>query len=131
MALTLAIFDETVRGERMHTARVKLASEQCTVRQLLEQRVAQEVRRYNLERPVCARMLVRPHDADETAQGFRQRQHRDLDATRALAAALDAFTSQSLTVQVNGQLIKDLDQALTLSPSSEVVFVSLMSITGG
>ena len=131
MALTLLVNDETVRGERTHTARVKLEAAQCSVRQLLEQRIRQEAKRFNLERPVVFRALVRPADADETAQGFRMRRHRDVDADAQIRAALEACASGSLTVHIDGKAVLDIDAPVALNAESQVTFISLMPVVGG
>ena len=131
MQSTLVVFDETARGERTHRVQLKLVSERLTVRELIERRVEAEVERFNLQRPINFKALVQPKDAEETAQGYRLRQHRDLDWREQADEAVKAFQEKCFFVMVDNKEIKELDQELTITDTTEIAFVKLMPIVGG
>lgn len=131
MQTSLTVFDETARGERTHRVHLKLASERLTLRELITRRVQAEVERFNLQRPVNFKALVQPTGAQETPNGYRLLQHRDLDWQVQLEEALKAFETNSFFVMVDNKDIKDLDQEITLTPGSDVVFIKVMPVIGG
>jgi hypothetical protein len=47
------------------------------------------------------------------------------------AMALEGFTRNSFFLLIDGQQITDLDQVITLKPTSDVTFVRLMPLKGG
>jgi len=131
MPSTLTVFDETARGERTHRVQLKLASERLTLRELIERRVQAEAESFNLRRPVNFRALVQPADAEETSQGYRLRQHRDLDWKVQCEEALKAFENKAFFVMVDHREVQSLDHELTITPSTDVSFIKLMPVVGG
>lgn len=128
---SMVIFDETARGERTHRVQIKLVSERLSLRELIQRRVQSEVERFNLQRPINFKALVQPRDAEETAQGFRLRQHRDLDWQEQAEEAIKAFENQSFFVMVDHKDIKDLDQEITITDNTDIAFVKLMPVIAG
>lgn len=131
MGAVLFIRDESAGGQELHRYRLKVASLPLTAEQLLRQRVREEAERFNRERPVCYRALVVPDGAEDTGQGFRLSQHRDLDQEAQVAAALKAFGDGLLSMYVANRLIKDINETLPVEELDEVSFVRLGPIVAG
>lgn len=131
MPSTLTVFDESARGERTNRVRLKLASERLTLRELITRRVQSEVERFNLQRPVNFKALVQPADAQETPNGFRLLQHRDLDSQKQVDEAIKAFENNAFFVLVDQKDIKDLDQELAVTDTVDIAFVKVMPVVGG
>ena len=131
MSSTLTVFDETARGERTHRIRLKLVSERLSLRELIERRVQVEAESFNLRRPVNFQALVKPVGAEETAQGFRLREHRDLDWHVQAEEAIKAFENKAFFVMVDHKEIKDLGQEITVTDTTDIAFIKLMPVIGG
>lgn len=131
MVSTLVVFDETARGERIHRVQLKLVSERITVRELIARRIQSEVEKFNLQRPINFKALVQPKDAEETPQGYRLRQHRDLDWRVQADEAEKAFENKGFFVMVDHKEIKDLEQEITIADNTDIAFVKLMPIVAG
>lgn len=131
MTATVTVHDETASGEKIHTLKVQLPQAHVSVRELIQHRIQQEARKFNLERPVCFHALVQPLEAQETSRGFRLPVHRDVDWEQQSAAALNAFVKKNISVLVNGREMQDLDGELDLNEATVVSFVKLMPIVAG
>ena len=131
MESTLIVFDETARGERTHRVQLKLVSERITIRDLIARRVQSEVEKFNLQRPINFKALVQPKDAEETSQGYRLRQHRDLDSQVHVDEAIKAFENQRFFVMVDHKDVNDLGAEITIADNTDIAFVKLMPIIGG
>lgn len=131
MIAKLTVLDETARGECTNRVRIELASEKLTLQELITRRVHAEVKMFNLMRPVTFKALVQPADAEETPNGFRMRQHRDLDPDKIVERAVRAFEEKLFYVEVDHQVVKNLGDEFVITPTTSVSFVKLMPITGG
>src|SRR4051812_28171551 len=78
-AATLTIRDETATGQSVGETVIEFLTERVTVRELIRSRVYQEVQDYNRRQPETFRGLVQPTDAEQTLNGFRVRNHRQID----------------------------------------------------
>ena len=82
-----------------------------------------------------ARALSAAEIAEGAARGKVDMGGRDLDQAvddeQAVAAALQAFEDGIYLVAVDGRELRDLDQAVYLSPDSRVTFIRLALLAGG
>ena len=128
---TITIRDETLTGQSIGEHPLDLLTERVTVRELIRSRVYQEVQDYNRRQPETFRGLVRPTDAEETLNGFRVRNHRQLDWKEQFEKACDAFERNGFFVLVNDRQPDSLDEELTIDPTKTVTFVKLVPLVGG
>jgi hypothetical protein len=128
---TITIRDETLTGQSIAEHPLDLLTERVTVRELIRSRVYQEVQDYNRRKPETFRGLVRPTDAEETLNGFRVRNHRQLDWKQQFEKACDAFERNGFFVLVNDRQPDSLDEELTIDPTKTVTFVKLVPLVGG
>lgn len=132
MTHTLLIQDETATGAVLHRLALELAQETITVRQLIEQRVRQEVAAYNEQRQAAVFAgLVQPTDAERVLNGVRQRQFRPIDAEKQLYKALEAFQQNGYFILVNDRQVESLDEQIWLGPGATAAFVKLTPLVGG
>jgi hypothetical protein len=76
VSATLMIRDETATGVPVHEFPLEFQSERITVRELIRERVYQEVSEYNFRsrrEDGVFRGLVQPTDAERTLNGFKVR----------------------------------------------------------
>lgn len=131
MTTIVMVKDESARGEKINSLRLTLASEKVTLEELIKRRVQQEVQKFNLQRPVCFKALVKPKGAEETSGGYRMKTHRDLDADEQVKHALEGFKSKNFFVTLNGKQIQNLSDEIVITDTSEVSFVCFMPVVGG
>lgn len=129
MSVALKIIDQ-VPGARPRVMReLRLASERTTLRQLLKQRIDEEVAEINAGK-AAARSLVTPEER-LAAAGGKKPPPRPVDADRQLAAAVEAFERRRIVVIVGRQQILDLDESFGIEPGAEVTFLKLVPLVGG
>ena len=129
MAVWIDVIDETTAGERRAAGAFRFETAAVTLRHLIRLRVQQEVERQNLAQPQSFRGLVPPDEAERILNGARER--RPLDWEKQFEKALAAFRGNTLVVLVDGRQITGLDQAIELTPRSEVTFLQLVPLVGG
>ena len=131
MAAMLPVHDERTTGERTHSVRLSFPTEKLTVRELIRERIYQEVQDYNLKESEYFNGLVEPSDAEKTLNGFKLRKRRKIDWEEQFARALDAFGRNGFFILVGDRQAERLDEELVVSGDTEVSFVKLVPLVGG
>jgi len=133
MPATLTVYDETTTGDRGEPIVLEFLTEHITVRELVRQRVYQEVQDYNLnlaQQPVF-RGLVQPTDAEQTLNGYKLKTKRQIDWQRQFDKAIEGFNASRILVLVNDRQAESLDEELTITPETTVTFLKLVLLVGG
>ena len=133
MPATLTYHDETTAGSRGDTAELTFPTERITVRELIRERVYQEVQDHNRRldpRPTFAG-LVQPTDAERTLNGYRLKEPRQIDWKPQFEAALAGFEKNHILVLVNDHQAASLDEAIEITRGTEVSFLKLTPLVGG
>lgn len=132
MQAALRIVDETPRGEVLHEVRLTLVRERVTAREIITQRVRQEVEAFNAQSAAqIFRGLVQPTDTEAELNGYRLRTRRPLDAEAQCTEALRAFGANGFFMLANGRQIEALDEEIVVTPETKVAFVKLVPLVGG
>src|SRR4051794_10849783 len=76
MGISLTVHDETIFGSKDNPLTLDFLKEMITVRELIRERVYEEVRQYNAATPEYFRGLVQPTNAETTLNGLRLRDRR-------------------------------------------------------
>jgi len=129
--MLIAIKDETFAGDLLNEIELEFASELVTVKDIIEARVLEEVRRYNDKRPEFFNGLVEPSDAERTLNGFKLKNKRAVDAEKQVYIALDAFTRNAFFMLVDDRQAETLEEEVRLSKSTRISFVKLTPLVGG
>lgn len=128
------IRDETATGQAVHSFLLEFASENITVRDLIRERVYQEVTEYNFRSRREGGVfngLVQPTDAERTLNGFKVPKGRDIDWEAQFDRAIDAFGRNGFFILVDDRQTETLDESIVISPSTNVSFVKLTPLVGG
>jgi hypothetical protein len=128
---TITIRDETLTGQSIAEYPLDLLTERVTVRELIRSRVYQEVQDYNRRRPETFHGLVQPTAAEQTLNGFRVREHQQIEWKRQFERACDAFEHNGFFVLVDDRQPDSLDEEITVTPDTCVSFVKLVPLVGG
>ena len=133
MLTKLLIRDETTAslGKAEHTFTVHVSGESISIRELIRQRVTQEVEEFNSRQPAVFRMLVQPSDAERTLNGFKFHKPHLVDPVRQYERAIEAFEGNGFIVLVDDYQVQNLDDEIALRPETSVTFLKLVPLVGG
>lgn len=136
MAVTLTIRDETPSGGVVHELPLEFPTERITIRDLIRERVYQEVQDFNRQQhEKVFRGLVQPSDTERVLNGvrpeFRLKEHRQIDWKEQFEKATEAFSRNGYFVLIDDRQAESLDQEIDIRPSSQVSFVKLTPLVGG
>jgi hypothetical protein len=133
MLTKLLIRDETTAslGKAEHTFIVHVSGETISIRELIRQRVTQEVEDFNNRQPVVFRMLVQPNDTERTLNGFKFHKPRLVDPVTQYEKAIEAFNGNGFIVLVDDYQVQELDDEIALHPDTRVTFLKLVPLVGG
>ena len=133
MLTKLLIRDETTTslGKAEHTFTVHVSGETISVRELIRQRVYQEVQEFNSRQPAVFRMLVQPNDTERMLNGFKFHKPRLVDPETQYEKAIEAFQGNGFIVLVDDRQLEDLETEIPLFPETSVTFLKLVPLVGG
>lgn len=133
MNTTLTIRDETTYSFNANAFdfTISLAAEVVTARELIRERVRQEVEEYNARQPDYFRGLVQPADAERTLNGFKLRQARTLDWEEQYQKAVEAFYRNGFILLVDDRQVEEIDALIEVKPRTTVTFLKLIPLVGG
>lgn len=136
MSITLTIRDETAAGRVYSETPLQIPTERITVRELIRERVYQEVQDFNRQQEASVfRGLVQPSDAERMLNGerpeYRLKRHRQLDWKEQFEKATTAYQNNGFFILIDNAQAESLDQEFIVSSSTEVSFVKLTMLVGG
>jgi hypothetical protein len=136
MPITLTIRDETASGEVLNELPLEFPSERITVRELIRERVYQEVQDFNRKRDeMVFKGLVQPTDAERVLNGkrtdYRLKSRREIDWKKQFEKATEAFERNGFFVLIGAKQADNLDQEVVIDHGTQVSFVRLMQLVGG
>jgi len=136
MSITLTVRDETAAGEIQHETPLVFPAERITVRELIRERVYQEVQDFNQRQGgKVFRGLVQPTQTERVLNGNRHEFHlpkaRQIDWKEQYEKALDAFERNGFFILIDNTQATSLDQELEVTPGTAVSFVRLTMLVGG
>jgi hypothetical protein len=137
MPATLTIRDETAAGDTIHSFPLEFPSERITVRDLIRERVYQEVQDFNRRNDPVFRGLVQPKDAeritdtDHKGYSYQLKTRREIDWKEQFESAIQAFQKNGFFILIDDKQAEELDQVVFLGRGTEVSFVRLVQLVGG
>jgi hypothetical protein len=136
MAITVTIRDQTASGDTTHSMPLEFSSERITVRDLIRERVYQEVHDYNRKTVATFQGLIQPSESElilngSKPAGYRRKAHKPIDWKQQFSKALEAFGKNGFFILVDDKQAEELDQEVIIGRDTEVSFVKLMPMVGG
>jgi hypothetical protein len=128
---SILIHDQSTAGSERDTITLDFPSEVITIRELIRERVYQEVQDYNSRADGAFRGLIQPEGAVPAARGFSIKPGRCIDWNQQFEKACQAFTSNRVILLVGERQAESLDERVTLSRGIEVTFLRLVPLVGG
>ncbi|WP_022823234.1 hypothetical protein [Hymenobacter norwichensis] len=127
----LTIQDETATGSILNRLELEITQETLTVRELIAQRVQQEVATHNAQQSEVYRGLVQPTESEQVLNGFRLRKIKQIDAEEQVYKALEGFQQNGYFVLVNNRQVESLDEEIWLGAGATASFIKLTPLVGG
>jgi len=132
MAATLTIRDESTAGDRSEPVILSFPTEEMTIREIIRERVYQEVDDFNRRRVTqsARRMLVEPSEA-ERLLAAAPKAPSPIDWRPKFEAACRAFEQSRYLVLVGDRQAKSLDERVRIERGVEVIFLRIVPLIGG
>lgn len=136
MSVTINVRDETTTGGVYQEIPLEFASERITVRELIRERVYQEVQDFNRrQHEQVFRGLVQPVDAERVLNGsrpeYRLKAHRQIDWKPQFEKAVEAFEKNGFFILVDDRQAESLDEEFAIGGGTQISFVKLTLLVGG
>ena len=136
MSVTLTIRDETTAGQVYHELPLEFPSERITVRELIRERVYQEVQDFNRRQGERSfRGLIQPTDAERVLNGrqneYRLKPERQIDWKEQFEKAVEAFSRNGFFILVDDKQAESLDEEMVIGAGTQVSFIKLTLLVGG
>ena len=129
--MQINVTDETFTGEVLHTQTLEFSDPLVSVKEIITQRVIQEVDRFNQQLTKHFKGLIRPSLAENSKEGFLLKKKQAVDAEKQVYVALDAFQQNGYFVLIDDQQAESLDQMIKLEASTKVSLLKLTPLVGG
>ncbi len=127
----ITITDETFSGTITNELKIEISADTITVKELIEQRVVQEVNAYNQRVVAKFNGLVQPTDKEMQLNTSSSKGIKPIDAEQQVYVALDAFQKNGFFVLIDHEQVDELERKVLLKPHSNVSFIKLVPLVGG
>ncbi len=129
--MILTITDETFSGTVTNEIKIEFEQVEITVKDLIEQRVSQEVAKYNNRVIEKFNGLIQPTEKENVLNAFSKKEFRMIDGEQQVYIALDAFQKNGFFVLVDDKQVESLEERIQLRPMMKVSFIKLVPLVGG
>jgi len=129
--MLITITDETFSGTITNELKIEISADTITVKELIEQRVVQEVNAYNQRVVAKFNGLVQPTDKEMQLNTASSKGIKPIDAEQQVYVALDAFQKNGFFVLIDHEQVDELERKVLLKPHSNVSFIKLVPLVGG
>ena len=128
---TITLIDEAGFGNKILEKQLEFQKDTVTLRELIRQRVFQEVNDYNTRQPEAFQGLIQPSETEQMLNGITIKKIPLLNAETQFRKATELFSDRGFIVLINNKQMDSLDVLLDLSDLNEVTFLKLVPLIGG
>ncbi len=132
--MVVSVWDETTSGQRSEAIELTFPTEKITVRELIRERVYQEVQEYNRKAGLAGGVftgLVQPTESERELNGYRVRKGKDVNWKAQFEKACEAYDANRILVLVGDRQTESLEETIELTRGTEVTFLRLVMLVGG
>jgi len=129
--MIITIKDETFAGKILSELTLEFESEYVSLKDIITQRVMQEVENYNRKLPEYYNGLVEPTESEKTLNGFKLKPKKQIDAEQQVYTAVDAFQKNGFFVLIDSIQSESLEQMVALKSNTTISFIKLTPLVGG
>lgn len=127
----VTILDEAPSGQKFASRRINFTSPTITLRELIRQRIREEVEEFNRKQTDVFLGLIEPTDAERVLNGYRLRKPRQIGWEDQCEKAVEGFRKNAFFVIINGRQVEELDEPISIVEPCEVHFLKLIPLVGG
>jgi len=132
MGVSITFKDENTQGLAYHHSTMWMEKSQISIRDLISQRVLQEVQLINSANDeLVFHSLVQPTDTEKSLNGFKFKRKKQIDAKKQIALAVESFESNGFFVLVDDVQVETLDEEFEITDNTNVSFLKLVALVGG
>jgi hypothetical protein len=131
---TLMVQDESAAGKLLGRFPLEFPTEQITVRELIRERVYQEVQDRTTSAALAGgHRLVTPEQVELELNGTHRAppKPKPIDWKKQFQIACDAFERNGFFILVGDRQVESLDEVVDITRGVEVSFVKLTPLVGG
>lgn len=125
---TITIKDETASGKILHEILLQFDEQYITVRELITERIREEVEKYKQDISSYKRGLVMPANLEKR---LNQKADPVIDIEKQVYIALDAFLKNGFFILVDDEQVDELEQKFMIDDTTKVSFIKLTPLVGG
>lgn len=125
---TLTIKDESATGKILNELSLQFESEYISIKELIEARVREEVKKYERDINSYKNGLILPTNLK--ARLYKKTAPK-MDLEEQSYVALDAFQKNGFFILIDNEQAESLDQMVLIDPSTQVSFIKLTALVGG
>ena len=129
MSITVTMSDGTLSGSIVQRLSINIASNTTTARQLIEQRITQEVTLFKSGKKQShfnGVMIPTPKEME-----LNSHQYANIDVQAQCEQAIRAFSHNGFFLLVDEHQITELDTEFQVSELSTIQFIKLVPLVGG
>lgn len=130
MSVSILVRDEQSTGVVDRRFTLEFPTELITVRELIRERVYQEVDDHNRAKRESFSGLVRPEYQSGHVDS-KPRAHKPINWKPQFEKAIAAFEQHGILLLVDDRQTRSLDEVVHLRQGSEVTFIRLVMLVGG
>ena len=129
MSATVIICDQEMGQTQIEQRELVVPSERMTVRELIRERVYQEVKDCNAGRALKGKMLVTPTARENELNGPAP--PKQIDWRKQFETASDAFEGNRILILIGDRQAESLEEEFDVSSRTTVMFMRLQLLVGG
>lgn len=127
----LLIRDENAFGSIYNEFKLSFDKVEVSVRDIITERVYQEVMRYNQRAADYKYALVQPKAEEIELNNLQAKPRKQVNAERQVEVALAAFESNGFFLLVDDKQLENLNDTVIIGKTTVVSFVKLIPLVGG
>lgn len=125
---TLTVKDETAAGKILQKLFLDFETQYVTVRELIEARIREEIKRFENDRSNLQNGLVIPGDLENR---LNNKKRKPIDVEKQVFVALDAFLKNGFFILIDDEQTETLEQQFLVDEATQVTFIKLTPLVGG
>ncbi len=126
----LQIRDENGIGNIINELKLSFDRIEVSVRDIITERVIQEVALYNQKSADYQYALVKPTEQEKVLNGPRSKR-KPVDVEKQIEVALQAFEGNGFFILIDDNQAESLDEVVVIRPDTVVSFIKLTPLVGG
>ncbi len=128
----LRVRDETMMGKLIYEFDLPLPKKQLSVRDIISERVKQEIEQYQYQRKNNGYSLIEVSSVEKILNKYGIKETVKMDIEKQLDIAFRAFDNNGYFIIINDVQVETLEQMINLDDENlSVSFIKLVALVGG